>query len=163
MLVGSDESSGLYKTPVSGGGGGHGKKWCRTAVVNGRRRSTSNLSIKRTAGKPLLMKETWSLASPRPILAQLWRHGDRGNVCAAPGSDITHDAARRREVSSVVPSGSVGSRSREFPMTIQAEHLEVGSLVGGFIAAGNIRVQHRDHFRILEVATEVGCNLARAV
>src|SRR3979490_1887953 len=91
----------------------------------------------------------------RPIFTEFGGHGDGWDVRATPGSDVAHDAPRRR--------GVVGRavRIRAKPLAcnsggIQPEKPEIGGLVGGVVAARDIRVQHRDHFWLLEVTTKVG-------
>jgi hypothetical protein len=73
----------------------------------------SNVSMKRTAGKPLLMNDTWSLARPGRSSRSLGAMA-RDGTYAPPQVPTLRITPREGDVLSVVPSGSVLNRSQRY-------------------------------------------------
>src|SRR5580693_9531161 len=87
MKLVSLQKAGIW----AGGGQGSGSMPQLLSTGEGEH---SKVSMKRTAGMPLLMKDTWSLARPGRSSRSLGGHGDGRDVRATPGSDVAHNAAR---------------------------------------------------------------------
>src|ERR1700719_1888174 len=107
MKLVSLQKAGIW----AGGGQGSGSMPQLLSTGEGEH---SKVSMKRTAGKPLLMKDTWSLARPGRSSRSLGAMVMDGTY-APPQVPTLRMTPRDGEVLSVVPSGSVLKRSRGIP------------------------------------------------
>src|SRR5882724_7301153 len=158
MLMRGDEARVLAK----GGniGGRRAGQWSAATVVDGRGRALE--SFHEADSRVSIVEEGYVVAgAARPVFPQFGDHGDSWNIRSTPGSSVAHDAAGGRSI----VGGAVGIGAQALAWNswrIEPEIQEIGGRVGGLVAAGNVRVQHRDHLRLLEVAAEIGSNRGRA-